>query len=67
MKPDSALTTALTVLLLASVGRGAAASAVPDWWIGPAAEFETMLAGAQREGEAVFWGSSSAEECKVAC
>jgi len=62
MKPNSGLMTALAVLLLASAGVSVTESAVPDWWIGPPAEFETMLAGAQREGEAVFWGSSSAQE-----
>jgi ABC-type Fe3+ transport system substrate-binding protein len=62
MKPSFALMTALTILFFASIGMSATLAAVPDWWIGPPAEFETMLAGAQREGEVVFWGSSSAQE-----
>jgi ABC-type Fe3+ transport system substrate-binding protein len=58
----SLVTAGLGLLLSASAGTTAATGSVPDWWVGPPAEFEKMLAGAQREGEVVFWGSSSAQE-----
>jgi iron(III) transport system substrate-binding protein len=53
---------AIAAGLMLSVAVGnAAMPAVPDWWTGPPGEFQKMFDAAQREGEVIFWGSSSVQ------
>lgn len=58
---------AIGILALVSVSAAATSSAgVPDWWVGPPEELQRLVEGAQKEGEVVFWGSSSIQGKAIA-
>ena len=55
----ASLIVAVTVILIRTGESGGAP--IPDWWVGPPAEFQKIFDGAQKEKEVTFWGSSSAQ------
>jgi len=51
----------LGILALGSICFAAAAtSSAPNWWVGPPAEFQKLVEGAEKEGEVILWDSSGA-------